>query len=67
MLAEARVPEENEAPIIDPAAMMQFDEEATRMIQQAVVDYISTLPPAARAATDAYFRQVLPRTRVLLA
>lgn len=53
--------EPTEAAQIQP----EFDDEATRMVQQAVVDYVATLPPAARAATDAYFRQILPRLRVL--
>lgn len=41
------------------------DNEATAMVKQAVLDYISTLPPAAKAATELYFRSVLPRISVL--
>lgn len=37
------------------------DSEAVNMVKQAVADYIATLPPAARAATDLYYRGVLPR------
>lgn len=59
------IPEEVQTVESPAPAMMQVDEEATRMVQQAVTDYIARLEPAARAATDGYFRQVLPRTRVL--
>lgn len=45
-----------------PAA---YDEEATKMVQQAVTDYLQTLPPASRLATELYFRGVLPRVKVL--
>ena len=44
---------------------LQVDREATGMVHQAVVDYISTLPPAAKAATDAYFKQIINRCVVI--
>lgn len=37
------------------------DQEALGMVKQAVADYCATLPPAARAATELYYRGVLPR------
>lgn len=40
------------------------DSEALNMVKQAVADYIATLPPAARAATELYYRGVLPRVHV---
>lgn len=48
-----------------PAPEAEYDEEATGMVRQALLDYLAQLPPAARAATDLYFRQVMPRVRVL--
>lgn len=41
------------------------DQEALNMVKQAVADYIATLPPAARAATELYYRGVLPRLAVM--
>lgn len=48
------------------SSITSFDEEATKMVHQAVVDYLATLPPAARAASELYFRSVLPRCRVVV-
>lgn len=41
------------------------DQEALSMVKQAVADYIATLPPAARAATELYYRGVLPRLALM--
>jgi hypothetical protein len=67
----ADTPSSTAAPVAtaDPTpgaeAPHSYDEEAAKMVQQAVADYIQTLPPAARLATELYFRGVLPRVKVL--
>lgn len=57
----AKATENMDAIAKDASSPPHRDEEATKMVCQAVVDYIQTLPPAARASTELYFRQVLPR------
>lgn len=41
------------------------DQEALNMVKQAVADYVASLPPAARAATELYYRGVLPRLTLM--
>lgn len=45
----------------------QVDNRMTALIRQAVVDYVNSLPPAAKEATSAYLSEVLNRTVVLAA
>lgn len=54
-----------DTPVAPPPVQIQADREATNMVHQAVTDFINTLPPSARAATEGYFRQIMPRCIVL--